>query len=178
MNQFLQKRERMEIISKKGFDRLIQERILRPLKMRTTNFTNDEGGAISPSGGARSSANDYINFMSMLLNKGMFEGKNILSEKAVQELETAQFASLPVKYTPKNFQGLHYGLGSWIMEEDAEGKGSVFGCSNLQGTLPFIDKCRNYAAIILLEKPQTEIKKEFFTSFKQIIDSQVPAACK
>ena len=64
------------------------------------------------------------------------------------------------------------------MEADADGKGNVFGCSNLQGTLPYIDKCRNYAAIILLEKPQAEIKKEFFTSFKQIIDSQVPAACR
>jgi len=168
----------LEIISKKGFDRLIQERILRPLKMRATNFTNDDGGAISPSVGARSSANDYINFLGMLLNKGMFEGKKILSEKAVKELETAQFASLPVKYTPKNTQGLHYGLGSWIMETDADGNGTVYGCSNQEGTMPYIDKCRNYAAIILLQKPQSEIKKEFFTSFKGIIDGQLPASCK
>src|SRR5579871_1586258 len=39
----------LEIISKKSFDRLIQERILRPLKMRTSNFTNDNGGAINVS---------------------------------------------------------------------------------------------------------------------------------
>ena len=34
----------LEVITKKSFDRLIQERLLRPLKMRATNFVNDDGG--------------------------------------------------------------------------------------------------------------------------------------
>ncbi len=168
----------LEIISKKSFDRLIQERILRPLKMRATNFTNDEGGAISPSGGAKSTANDYINFLIMLLNKGEFEGKKILSEKSVEEMETEQFGSLPVKYTPKMMTGLHYGLGEWIEETGADGKSTVVGCPNLAGSLPYIDKCRNYAAIILLQNPESEIKKEFYASFKEIADSQIPSTCK
>ena len=45
---------------------------LRPLKMRGTSFANDDGGAVNPSCGAHSTAADYINFLSMLLNKGVF----------------------------------------------------------------------------------------------------------
>lgn len=168
----------LEIITKKSFDRLIQERIIRPLKMRGTNFNNEEGGAISPSAGAKSTASDYINFLSMLLNKGVFEGKQILSEKSVEALETNQFPSLPAKYIPKLAEGLSYGMGCWIYETGADGKSTVIGSPNLAGTLPYIDKCRNYAAILLLEKPVTEINKEFFTSFKEAIDSQLPSTCK
>lgn len=168
----------LEIISKKSFDRLIQEKILRPLKMRGTSFNNNEGGAVDPSGGARSTCTDYINFLNMLLNKGSFEGKQILSEKSVEEIETAQFPSLAVKYIPEQTKGLHNGLGCWIAEADADGKSTSLSCPNMAGSLPYIDKCRNYAAIILLPTQQLEIKKQFYTSFKEIIDGKVPSTCK
>ena len=168
----------LEIISKKSFDRLIQERILRPLKMRGTSFGNDEGGAVNPSGGARSTANDYINFLTMLLNKGMFEGNRILSEKSVNEIGTAQFSELPVKYIPKLTEGLHYGLGTWIDETNSDGSSSVISCNNLLGTYPYIDKCRNYAAIIIVQKPMQEQKKEFYKRLKEAVDSQINSICK
>ena len=168
----------LEVITKKSFDRLIQERILRPLKMRATSFSNNDGGALDPAGGARSTANDYINFLAMLLNKGVFDGKKILSPKAVEDLETAQFISLPVKYIPKQTEGLHYALGAWVIESDADGKSAALGCQNMAGSMPYIDKCRNYAAIILLAAPQTEIQKAFFTNFKDMVDRQIPPACK
>ncbi len=168
----------LEVVSKKSFDRLIMEKILRPLKMRGTSFSNEEGGAVNPAGGARSTANDYINFLSMLLNKGMFEGKQILSEKSVYEIQTAQYTQLPVKYSPKLTEGLHYGLGSWIEETDNEGKTSVLSCNNLFGTYPYIDKCRNYAAIFIVQKPQQEQKKEFYASLKEAVDGQINSSCK
>ena len=162
----------LEIITKKSFDRLIQERILRPLKMRGTSFSNEEGGALNPAGGARSTANDYINFLSMLLNKGVFEGKRILSEKAVEELETSQFAQLPVKNAPKPVQGFHYSFGAFITESTASGVANVLACPNLMGTTPYIDKCRNYAAILIVDKPEEE-KKPLFQSLKNLLDAAV-----
>jgi len=168
----------LEIVSKKSFDRVIMEKILRPLKMRGTSFSNEEGGAVNPSGGARSTANDYISFLSMLLNKGMFEGKQILSEKSVSEIEAAQFTELPVKYTPKMTEGLHYGLGAWIEETDSEGKPSVLSCNNLLGTYPYIDRCRGYVAIIIVQKPEQEQKKEFYIKLKAAVDAQINSSCK
>jgi CubicO group peptidase (beta-lactamase class C family) len=168
----------LEVIAKKGFDRLMMERVLRPLKMRGTSFSNEEGGAVNPSGGARSTANDYISFLAMLMNKGTFEGKRILSEKAIEEMEKVQFASLPVKYSPKDMQGAHYGLGVFIAESNTTGgASSVFFDPNLLGTTPLIDKCRNYAAILIMEKPDEE-KKILFPNMKNLVDAALGGGCQ
>ncbi len=95
-----------EIVTKKSFDRLVQDRIIRPLKMRQTTFYLDFDKAIDPSGGAWSSANDYLSFLVMLLNKGTFEGKRILSEKSVEEMEKMQTGQAAIKFTPKMGEGL------------------------------------------------------------------------
>ncbi|WP_207510754.1 serine hydrolase domain-containing protein [Longitalea luteola] len=168
----------LEVISKKPFDRLIQEKLLRPLKMRATSFMNENGYAPNPSGGARSTANDYMNFLSMILNKGMFEGKRILSEKAIEEMQKPQFTNLPVKHTPKVAEGFHYGLGQWIQEEDANGNSTVVSSPGLFGTWPYIDKCRNYAAIIFVKSLLNEQKKDFALQFKAAVDEAVGGNCK
>lgn len=168
----------LEVITKKSFDRLMQEKVLRPLKMRGTSFSNDEGGAINPSGGAHSTASDYINFLSMLLNKGVFEGKKILSENAVNEMGKAQFAQLPVKYTPKMTEGFHYGLGAWIEDINGDGSGNVISCNNFLGAYPFIDKCRGYAAVLIVEKPREALDKQFYAQIKEAINSRLGSNCK
>lgn len=167
----------LEIVAKKPFERLMVDRIIRPLKMRGTNFANQDGGATNPSGGAESSANDFISFMAMLMNKGLTpDGKRILSEKAVQELETAQFTSLPVKYMPKEFQGDQFGLGCFIMGSSASGAPSVLTCPNGMGTTPFIDKCRNYAAVLIVAKPEEE-KKAVWLSMMNLINEALGNGC-
>ena len=167
----------LEIVSKKSFDRLMRERITGPLKMHGTSFTNEEGGALNPSGGARSTANDYINFLTMLLNKGTFEGKRILSEKAVEELETSQFADLPIRYLPKELTGAHFGLGEFITGTNASGASAILACPNLLGTAPFIDKCRNYAAILIAEKPAEE-KKPLYQNLVNLLGEAIGGGCQ
>ncbi len=166
-----------EVVSKKDFTRLVQEKITRPLKMRATTFTNDNGYAPNPSGGAQSSANDYMNFLIMILNKGMFEGKRILSEEAIAEMQKNHFPGLPVKFTPKVAEGYEYGLGEWIQEKDANGNATVLSSPGLFGTWPYIDKCRNYAAIIFVKTLLGEQKKDFYLQFKEAVDEQV-GPCK
>ena len=169
----------LEVISKKSFEQLIAQRLLRPLKMRGTSFMDEGGNAPDPSGGARSTAYDYMNFLSMLLNKGMFEGKRILSESAIEEMEKPQFSGVPVKFAPALAQGFHYGLGEWIQEEDASGKSTVVSCPALFGTWPYIDKCRNYAAIIFVKSLLSEQKKDFGLQFKEAVDEVIGGSgCK
>ena len=163
----------LEVISKKSFGRLMMERIIRPLKMHSTSFVNEEGGADNPSNGSRSSANDYINFLTMLLNKGMFEGKRVLSEKAVEELETAQFGSLPVKFMPKELQGSHMGLGNYL----ANAGGTLLVCPDLLGTAAWVDKCRNYAAVLIVEKPEEE-KKPIYQNLINLVGEAIGGACQ
>jgi len=167
-----------EIVTKKTFDRLVAERILRPLKMRQTTFYLDFDKAIDPSGGAYSSATDYMNFLVMLLNKGTFEGKRILSEKSVEEMQKMQTGQAVVKFTPKQGEGFDYGLGEWILEKDASGKATALAGPSLLGTFPYIDYCRGYACIFFTKGLLPEQKKELYLSLKDAVDQQIPSTCK
>lgn len=70
----------LEIVTKKKFDMLIKQQLLTPLGMRKTSFSELDGGAVNPSGGAKSSADEYLIFLKMLLNNGMHKGQQFLSE--------------------------------------------------------------------------------------------------
>jgi CubicO group peptidase (beta-lactamase class C family) len=163
----------LEVISKKSFDRLAQERLFRPLKMRATTFTDFEGKAISPSGGAQTTALDMCNFLSMILNKGMFENKRILSEASLAEMQKAQFTDKPVKFTPETTEGLHHGLGAWLQEEDANGNGLILSGLGTFGSYPYVDNCRKYAAVLLLQNPVKEMRKDLSKQFKNAVEGQM-----
>lgn len=151
----------------------MMDRIIHPLKMRATSFVNEDGGADDPSNGGRSCANDYINFLTMLLNKGMFDGKRVLSEKAVEELETIQFGTLPEKYMPKDLQGTKIALGNYV----ANAGGTLLVSPDLLGTAAWIDKCRNYAAVLIVEKPEEE-KKPIYQNLINLVGAAIGGACQ
>jgi len=154
----------LEVITKKTFDRIVQDKILRPCKMRSTSFTNESGVCTNASDGATTTANDFINFLGMLLNNGVFEGKTVLSEKSINEMETIQFSKLPVKYLPKEAAGLKIGLGCWIGIG-----GKEISALNTTGFWPYIDREKHYAAL-LFPKKMDDAKKELFVQFKEKMD--------
>lgn len=163
-----------EVVTKKSFAQLITERLFRPLSMRSTTFANEDfEAAPNPSGGARSSAIDYANFTSMLLNKGIFNGKRILSDSAVGLMMQQQIKTENIKYAPAVAQGYTYALGSWIMSSDANGKGIVVTCPGLFGSFPLIDYCRGYTMVVFTKSLLTEHKKEFYTKLKEAFDTAI-----
>ena len=168
----------LEVVTKKTFDRLIADRLLRPLKMRQTTFYIDYDKSFNPSGGALSTANDYMNFLTMILNKGMFEGKRILSEKSIAEMQKVQTGTATVKYQPAVALGYSYGLGEWIRDKDASGAGTAITCPGLYGTYPMVDYCRGYASLIFVKTLLNEQKKEVYDQFKDAIDAQINSNCK
>ena len=166
----------LEVITKKSFETLIKQRIFTPLEMKNSSFI-PEDNSVNPSVGAESTAADYINFLSMILNKGMYKGKRILSEKAIAAMQTVQTKKVEKKYVPKLTEGYEYGLGEWIEEQDSNGNSVVISSSSLSGTYPYIDKCRNYACIFFIKK-QNELKKELYQELKKKIDAQITSGCK
>jgi hypothetical protein len=91
-------------------------------------------------------------------------------------METAQFTSLPVKFMPKDMQGAKVGLGAYITETNASGGSNILISPDLQGTVAFIDKCRNYGAILIVEKPEEE-KKPIVQNLISLIGQAVGGAC-
>lgn len=159
----------LEVISKKQFEQLMNERILRPLSMKNTSFFSDR--AVNPAGGAISTAQDYMNFLQMMFNKGMFKDKRILSDSAVTEMGKIQITSSQIKMVPKSVEGFNYALGSWIEESDDNNNSVVLTSPSFSGIWPLIDKTKGYAFILFTKNSSDEQKKNFHLIIKQIIDN-------
>lgn len=164
----------MEVISKKDFDRLFRDRIGKPLALRRTNFMPDDAYAESPAAGAKSSADDYIKFLSMLLNKGMYNGKQVLSEKAVNEMMKVQTGNAKIVYTSPLSQGNGYGLGCWIQEKDDQGIGSLVNCPGIVGTWPWINRSKGYAAIVFTKGDSPDQQRVIFEDIRNLIEQNLP----
>lgn len=165
----------LEVISKKSFDALMKQRIFTPLEMKNSSFS-PEDNAVDPAGGAESSTADYMNFLSMLLNKGTYKGKRILSEKSIAEMQTMQIQKATKKYVPKDVESYECGLGEWIDGNSINGL--VISSPSFTGTWPFIDQCRNYACIFFVKKQLGDAKKELWQELKRRIDAQIASSCK
>lgn len=166
----------VEIVGRRGFEQLMQERITRPLQMRNTSFSSFD--AVNPSGGAVSTANDYMNFLVMILNKGEFNGKRILSEKSINEMHTLRTNSSTIKLAPKIAEGFNYGLGEWIQDTDENGHATVVSCPGLFGTWPLVDLCRGYACIVFTNSLLKDTQRTLYKEIKSVIDSQIASSCK
>lgn len=167
----------LEVITKKKFENLALQRLFRPLGMSKTTFANLDGSPPNPSGGAKSNADDYMKFLIMLMNKGIYQGKKILSEDAVNQLMQIQTKPGQIKYAPVAAQGFNYALGSWVIEEKA-GKSIALASPGLFGTWPMVDFCRGYAYILFVKNFLGEERAEMHLEIKKIIDKQFVLECK
>lgn len=165
----------LEVISKKGFDRIMQDRLLRPLNMRGTTFTNEDfNAATNPSFGARSTANDLTNFMVMLLSKGKFNNKQVLTEESVATLLSFQTPPHEMKNAPKGSEPFGFALGSWVIEPDHNDKIAAITAPSFSGTWPMVDLCRGYTMVILTKELSTPPPPDFYMDLKSIIDAAIP----
>jgi CubicO group peptidase (beta-lactamase class C family) len=175
----------LEVISQKKFDLLIKQKLFNPLGMRKTTFSTLDYSAVNPSGGAQSTADDYMQFLLMLLNNGNYKGKQILSEKAVEEMRKIQTNASVIRYAPKSAEGFNYALGSWVIEEEANSVpvgggrlGTALASPGLFGTWPMIDYCRGYAYLVFVKNFLGEERADAHLEIKKVIDESVKNSCK
>ena len=157
----------LEAATKKSFDRLASEKLFRPLGMKGSTFYKEKGG-IDAFEGAVTTANDVMIFMQMLLDKGILNGKKILSEASVDELRKISFPNAKVRFKPELEKDKVAGLTTWIEEKDAEGKALVIS-QGLAGTIAWMDFKNNTAAVILLKDGEGEKKGNLSRELKKIL---------
>lgn len=168
----------LEVITKKKFDMLAQQKLFRPMGMRQTTFSTLDASAISPSGGARSSAADYIKFLRMLLNGGMHQGQRILSEASVEAMKQILTTPDNRKLSPDLAKGWEYSLGAWSAGGNASGKASALVAPSFEGTAALIDFCRGYAFVYLQQSLSDEGKIPAFLQIKNALDEVYPDKCR
>jgi CubicO group peptidase (beta-lactamase class C family) len=166
----------LEVVSKKRFDLLIKTKLFNQLGMRKTTFSTMDGSAVNPSGGALSTADDYMRFLVMLLNKGKHEGKQILSEESIEILKQIQTKKAQISYAPKSATGFGYALGSWVIEEK-DTIATVLASPGLFGTWPMIDFCRGYVYLVFVKNLLGEERSDAHLEIKKTIDKQFSVNC-
>jgi len=158
----------VEVITKKDFETNFQERIARPLEMKNTTFKSDH--AIDPSGGVTSTASDYMNFLIMILNKGSYKGKKILTSNSIEQMQQNYTEDVKVSFVPDQAMGMDYALGAWIIEKDEDDNVSVVSSPGLLGAFPYVDLVHNYAAIIFVKTFKFKDRNLTYKEIKKAVD--------
>jgi len=97
---------------------------------------------ISGGGGLLSTASDYSNFLTMLLNKGSFDGKKLLSEQLVERMTTSHTQGLDMSFLPRVHPDTGFGYGMAVKEnsdtDTLRNKGSYYW-AGMGGTSFWVD---------------------------------------
>ncbi len=152
-----------EIVTGEDWQTIAENRIFNKCEMFNTGYNVFSLNPVI-AGGASSSTVEYMNFLRMIMNDGMYNGLQVLSSQSIQELFTNQTAGLPIYYSPFPYGHpdypydtfvLRYGLGSWIFAENPEsGLVEEITSPGAWGSFPWADKKRNISGIIFTFVPQ------------------------
>lgn len=163
----------LEKISGKSFEQLFQERIALPCQMTTASFGKNR--VVLPAGGAKGSATDYLHFTEMILNKGMYQNKRVLSEKSIDLMQYNYISELKKIHSPEQSGDFGYGFGEWTMTKASTTKKATAVTSpGLFGTFPWVDYTKGYCAVLLSYNLQSKGRHEIYTGLKKLVDSQFP----
>lgn len=156
----------IEKISGKSFETLFEERLAKPLEMKATDY--GRGKVPLPAGSASSTPNDYINFLIMILNKGTFHGKVVLSEESVALMQVNRINSgIKVTYSPAEAGDAGYGYGEWVMNNGSVSSPGMFG------SYPWVDNKNNYCAFLMTLYLKPDEREERYKELKRIVDQAV-----
>lgn len=138
-----------ELATGKDWETIFREKIATPLAMNDTHFTPvDSTPGHSPmlGGGARTSLQDYANFLDMISNDGLYKGRQILSVGAIKETQADQTGKATVgknefvEMVRADQRKDIYGLGEWREELDEDGRAALISSPSWAGAYPWIDK--------------------------------------
>ncbi len=173
----------IELVSGQPLDIFLQERIFTPLEMVDTGFWvpreklnrlvtmyEPKEGKLQPSkemdfdrtvrppvpsggGGLLSTGADYLNFAQMLLNRGEFKGRRLLSRKTFEVLTTPHLPFPPGEIATD--LGFSMGLGVAVLTDLSQGnrRGSLgsFGWGGAAGTRFWVDPQEELVGILMAQ---------------------------
>ena len=156
----------LEKISGKSFETLFAERIAAPLNMHNTDF--GKGKVALPAGGAISTPEDYLGFLVMIMNKGMFSNKRILSESSIAQMQINRLTpDVKIAYSPAEAKGLGYAYGEWTMGDNTVSSPGLFG------SFPWVNNNKNYAAFLMTFYIKNTGRNERYFELKKLVDDAV-----
>lgn len=167
----------VEVVSGMPFDRFVQENIFTPVGMVDSSFFpltekldrmatmyTESGGKLgqaadsrdtlypSPGGGMLSTAADMARFYQMMLNKGVFNGRKIISSDSVALMTMNHVGNLQAGFAA----GMGFGLG-WGVVRDPKGAFRLcsvgsYGHGGAFRTYGWVDPPKDMVRVIMLQR--------------------------
>lgn len=191
----------VEIASGKSYDQFLHERLFEPLGMKDTGFaltpaiqprlvtlyrrgqnglekSPDQSGLssatyFSGAGGLVSTAEDYAQFGTMLVNGGELNGKRYLSPRTIELMtanHTGDMAGGQMGMSPK---GIGFGLGVQVVEDpvaaDRRVSKGAWGWAGAYGTNVHIEPAADMVQIILMQTSTPALQRDFENAVAQAI---------
>jgi CubicO group peptidase (beta-lactamase class C family) len=163
----------IEKISGQTFKEAFATRIAKPLQMQQTDW--GDGSVPLAAGGAKSTATDYLHFLQMLLAKGIFNGKRLLSETAINQMQINRVAAdATIVYSPAEAGSWGYGFGEWVMETSTNTNlTTAVSSPGMFGTFPWVDYKNNYCAVLFTLNIKSKGRNERYKDLKALVDELV-----
>jgi CubicO group peptidase (beta-lactamase class C family) len=170
----------IEKVSGKDFETAFKERIAQPLQMKNTDFGLK--GVPLAAGGAYSTAEDYMNFLIMIMNEGEFNGKRIISKALITEMQKNRVGKdCLIVSSPAEAGNWGYGFGEWVMDsplaiadkKDAmpDSKRSAAVTSpGLFGSFPWVENEKKYCAFLFVYNIRNKGRNEKYKELKGLVD--------
>jgi CubicO group peptidase (beta-lactamase class C family) len=152
----------IEKISGKKFETLFQERIARTCGMTNTTFGNNN--VVLAAGGARGTAMDYLHFLEMILHRGEYNGRRVLSESSIALMQVNYAKDARVVYSPAAAAGWGYGFGEWVMKE------SVLSSPGLFGSFPWVDYGKGYCGMLFTVNLNNRNRAELYKGLMGVVE--------
>jgi len=141
----------------KSWATLFDERLAGPLGLARSRWGHplhpDAREVSNPNlqGGLVTTAEDYGRFLTMIASGGLFEGKRILSEASVEEMERLQTTAARMTMVPgHDGRAAGYGLGNWCERAAASGRCTLVSSPGALGTYPWLDRDNGIYGIFLV----------------------------
>jgi CubicO group peptidase (beta-lactamase class C family) len=164
-----------ELVSGKSWQVLFNEKIGKPC-----NMVARYGSVSNPiiAGGVNTSASDYLKFLEMIGNKGVYGGRRVLSENALAVMRSDQTNSAVIKgtpyasnpFSPYPNSSIRYGIGNWLDVVDGSGNVLENSSPGLFGTHPWQDAKNKIAGIIFTQTTRRKSNQSSLEIRKMIRD--------
>jgi CubicO group peptidase (beta-lactamase class C family) len=170
-----------EIVSGKSWNDLFSEKVAAPLGLQIDFLAYGQTSNPRPAGDARSSIDDYGRFLQMLLNRGNFNGRQILSPESVSEMHKDQAGEARIVYTIYEKHGdlnpalphARYGIGVWREKVDENGQLLEASSQGALGFSPWIDTKRNLVGVLSVQSSMSRVMPVYI-SLKEEIRRVIP----
>ena len=170
----------IEIVTGKRWTDYWREKIAGPLGFSCTGWSE-----VNPrvAGGAVSCMGDYTRFLTMLANRGVFEGRRVLSPQAVFEMQQDQTRGARIVNSPyQNYDNLRpgaartrYGVGEWLEKQEPSGAPMQLGSQGAFGFSPWIDLRRNLIGVVSIVSLLGRWQPTYFP-MRDLVERIIPEA--